>query len=261
MKELVAFALLLCGAAAAAAYVLTPESVDALVADLEDADAAVRRAAATALATRGEAAREAVPALQEALRDENFAVRVLAGVALTKLGEAGGEVSISPEDAPALVDSLGDRDANVSGSAREGLHKLGAKAIPALVAQLAGADGRVRRAVLSMLAELGSNAASAAPDLARLLDDETDPGIRLAAIDVLGRSNLGPAARDAVPALVKMAEKGDAIDQMNAIMALGKIGPDAAEAVAALTTLRDSADVVISSHAGQALEKIQVPRQ
>ena len=82
-------------------------------------------------------------------------------------------------------------------------------------------------------------AASAPPpqpatgELAKLVDDKNS---RVAHEAIIALGNIGPGAKDAVPALVKALERADDKDLNFAAIAfaLGKIGPGAADAEAAL---------------------------
>ena len=87
----------------------------------------------------------------------------------------------------------------------------------------------VRRASATALGQIGPAAAEAVPALIKVLGD-AERVVRGRAAEALGK--IGPAAAEAVPALIKVL--GDAECRPDAAEALGKIGPAAAEAVPAL---------------------------
>ena len=64
----------------------------------------------------------------------------------------------------------------------------------------------MRRAAAEVLGGLGPAAKDAVPDLVKLLDDP-DEGVRWAAASALG--GIGPAAKDAAPDLVKLLKDPD----------------------------------------------------
>src|SRR5262249_23707055 len=156
----------------------------------EDRDA--RRAASFAIELLGPEAKGAVPALIAALDDPREDVQEGAVRSLQAIG---------PDAAPAastLALKLGDRrffyNSGLSGShlAADALTAIGPSAVPALIEAL------------------GSNSEEA----------------RDWAAITLGR--IGPAAKDAVPALDRLVKKKGALEGTLAVQALGKIGPAAA---------------------------------
>src|ERR1700687_5605126 len=70
-------------------------------------------------------------------------------------------------------------------------------------------------------------------DLQKMLED---PNPSVQAQGAFGLSQMGPAAEEAVPALIECLKKETLVRQ-NAALALGAIGPGASEAVPALTEL------------------------
>ena len=67
---------------------------------------------------------------------------------------------------------------------------------------------------------------------------------------------MGPAAKDAVPALTKALEHEDAVVRRTAANALAKIGPSAKDAVPALTKALEDEDANVRRAAAKALAKI-----
>jgi HEAT repeat protein len=104
-------------------------AVAAIVPLLSDAEAPIRRLAATTLWGMGVKARAAVPQLAAALGDPDAAVRASAAMALGSIGPAARSA------VPALIDALRDRDGNVRLWAVKALGEMGpaaGKAVPSL---------------------------------------------------------------------------------------------------------------------------------
>jgi HEAT repeat protein len=85
-------------------------------------------------------------------------------------------------------------------AAEDALGRIGAAAVPSLVAALHDAHPSVRLKAVEVLGRMGEDAAAAVPDLVLLLDDP-DESVQKAATRTLGR--IGPAAKTAVPALMR----------------------------------------------------------
>jgi HEAT repeat protein len=86
--------------------------------------------------------------------------------------------------------------------------------------------------------------------LARLLDD-TDPDVRTAAINALGK--FGPAAKSAAPKLLETVTKGDIEPRVAAVAALGAVGSDAATTVPILITGLQNRDLRLRRASAQGL--------
>lgn len=155
----------------------------------QDEDAAVRMAAAEALAAIGEvAASVAVPLLAAALKDTDHQVR---NTAISALGVMGDRAAVA---VPALAEALGDdKDFFVRQSAAGVLGALGPKAVgvvPELVrAVLRDPVSDVRSAAALALASTGPRGASSVSTIAAVLHPELgdkDPRLRAAAAQALG---------------------------------------------------------------------------
>jgi len=87
-------------------------------------------------------------------------------------------------------------------AAGDALGRIGAAAVPDLVQALQSQDSAVRLKAIEVLGRMGSDADAdgAVPHLVKLLDDP-DPAVRKASARTLGL--IGPAAKDAVPALMR----------------------------------------------------------
>jgi HEAT repeat protein len=172
--------------------------VDALIAQLGDADSNVRITAAAALGKLGADAEAAVAPLQEALRDPHPEVRQASARSLGEIGAA------APDAVAALESALNDEDLRVQLAAAWALVKLdsaGRKYVPVLTATMKLGEGGTIVAV----GNLGSSADWAVPTLVELLSDQR-PNTRRLAAEALGR--IGPTG-DAVKALQQATQDAD----------------------------------------------------
>ena len=140
---------------------------------------------------------------------------------------------LNPEAIDALTKATTDPAADVRAGAMFALrnpHVTGKKPIAALAkALLSDTDLSNRVTAADSLAEIGPAAKDAVPALIKALRSE-DRNTRISAAYALQK--IGPAAESAVPALIE-ALKDDAI-RVDAVSALGAIGPGAKQAVPAL---------------------------
>jgi HEAT repeat protein len=173
------------------------KSLRELTQQLGSPEAQQRIAAAVAIGDLGPSASTAVPTLTEALRDQNPTVRFQAAIALGCIGpEAKAAV-------PALIGRLKDGVFFVRGWTAFALGEIGpdaAQAVPALVEGLKNAQERefVRRQMASALGRIGPHAVNA---LVETLTNSSEVA-RLGA--VLALHQIGPGARAAVPALMRL---------------------------------------------------------
>jgi HEAT repeat protein len=220
-----------------------------LTAAVEDADALVRAHAAAAL-VRIDPKTPAAKVLIEALDDR--AARGFAVTAVCDLGPHAGPA------VPALLRVLSDdRDHRVA--AFQSLAQLGEVAVPDMVRALEtwtesplavwlawgregarpvlwaplGADRHPRECVAFTLGRmhtvrrLGPGLKTVVPVLARLAADPKQlPGLRSSCLNALG--HIGPDARAAVPALVRILQETDPVRREVAAHALWRIDPAAA---------------------------------
>ena len=175
------------------------EAIPRLVERLQDENVDVRRAAARALGKAGGARIDsAVAALATALRsDTDMTVREESAHALAEAGH-------SPAAVDALLGALVDKNASVR---REVVHALGLMpsshadhVLPALRASLDDPDETVRTTAARSAVRFG---ADGVPVLIQALQNPTWLVRWWAA---LGLADLGPTARDAVPALQRRLE-------------------------------------------------------
>ena len=136
---------------------------------------------------------------------------------------------------PLVVKVLEDGDASVVMPALHSLAEAGADVVPALAEALDHKEARYWACLI--LAELGPNAKEAVPALQKVVADER-PEVRLEALVALGE--IGPDAKPAVPAVVKAMDDPELSVRYAAAFALGKIGD--ASAAAALEKAAQAED-------------------
>jgi HEAT repeat protein len=237
--------------------------------------------------------KEQVPQLTRALSDGDAEVRLLARRALEDItnpqlrliekrtGVAGERplpspgglrpshflVAAAPSEDPllhsmqgtaqALAAALTDSDPRGKRAAIDVLETLGPAAAPAaaaLVGALNDTDSFVRWSAARTLGKISPvEADSAVPGLARLLSD-LDLDIRLASATALER--YGPAAKDAIPDLVKATRSSDAVMRVATIHALGAVaGPEPHAAVPPLIKALSDSDASVRQTAAEVLGK------
>src|SRR5207244_4789657 len=129
----------------------------------------------------------------------------------------------------ALLSLLSDPDPYVRQTAAKALgdiHPDDPRVVPALLEKLAGDEKAI---AIHPLAEYKSAAKDAVPRLCEILESDADVDVRWGAARTLGK--IGPAAKAAIPALVRTLKATDSLVREHAAEALGDIGPDAAVAV------------------------------
>jgi HEAT repeat protein len=215
-------------ALAAAAACAAESTVSDLIGGLKSPDETTRLQAIDELGSQGTEAAEAVAPLVALLKDPSPTVRAHAAGALGQIGAPAKPA------ASALVDLLADSDATVR---RQAIRALGAihpgpqVTVPLFVKLMDDADPGVRMRVLQTVAEVGQQAV---PALIEALKNE-----KAAYWACLVLRDIGPAAREAVPALTGKLQDSRPEIRREAVLALSAIG-DAA-AVAQIATLLDDA--------------------
>jgi HEAT repeat protein len=136
-----------------------------------------------------------------------------------------------------------------------GLGRAGVEDLAALRANLRSEDAGVRAESAADLGSLGSSAAAAADDLARLLDDPA-PRVRLAAASALLRVKKSPKALEV---LAKGLTGDDAAARRYAARAAGLAGAEAAPLAGDLGALLKDADPLVRRTALQALATLGPP--
>lgn len=182
----------------------TPQSVEKLIVALQSNDFAEQHRALDALAAHRASAEKYAPALYEQLRDKDQAVRQHAAMALAALGV--GEQAVIEE----LLAGMGRRSPGVylsqperARSSMAALVKLGPKAVPTLI---------------------------------KVMDDEQYAGRDLA-LEALGE--IGPAAKEALPAIQKWLVTDDVPALCRAVEAKWRIDGDAMFALERMIPLLD----------------------
>lgn len=101
--------------------------------------------------------------------------------------------------------------------------QLGASALPELIEHLKDDDDTVRRIAAWALGEMGPAARDAVPALIAVLEDKDSGGARGCAAEALCK--IGPTAKSAVPALREALKDKDSVLRVHAASALIAIGP------------------------------------
>jgi HEAT repeat protein len=203
-------------------------AVPALRDALGQGEPAVVAAAAYALGQIGPRAKPAVPALEKCAESLDLLLRTISMWSLTKIEPQNETRRLNTVSL--LAAALGSRQTRVRRAAARGLADLK----PPVALVLPG----VREAMRSADMETAANAAEALgslgePAVPALVDALKIERIRPSVARILGR--LGPAAKQAVPALAEIVRRDDRVPaRCEALMALGAIGPDAAPSVPAI---------------------------
>jgi HEAT repeat protein len=212
------------------------------VSDPTWANAAQARVIA-ALGQMGADAADAVPALLKVLRDRRVDQRVHAE-AIKTLGMIG---PAAREAAGLIAGFLGDTTHRSDASLA--LVKIGPAAVPVLQNVLKAKDPELRHQAIATLINMGPAAREAAGALAGLLGDA---GHRDAAR--LALVKIGPAA---VPSLQQALKTKDPRVRAHALNALGRIGPAAREALPAIREAVNDPDRIVHTMATWAIKQIQ----
>jgi HEAT repeat protein len=218
---------------------------------LWDADAGVRRKACLVLGNLGPAAKPAVPSLITMLDDTDDSVREGAVAALGSIGIPQTEI------VAALTKAMQDPVATVRyrAAAQFAVHvPVTAAAVPALVELRRDPDKSVAALADVALEHAGQNPRQDVSALMALLER---PGEKDYALQQLAQ--LGPEAADAAPILVSVLKDALALNRYLAAEALRAIGPAAEEAVPELIAALHDADPVVRESAAEALESIGTP--
>lgn len=150
---------------------------------------------------------------------------------------------------PLVVKLLQDADPNVAARALATIAEGGAEAVPALTAALEHPEARYWAALA--LSEMGAAAKPAVPALVKTLADDR-PEVRLQSTIAL--AEIGPDSQPAVPALIKLLADPFESVRSSAAFALGRIGDKSA--ADALGKLQTSTDPLLQSLCIWALAKM-----
>ncbi len=223
------------------------DSAATLIGKLKSTDKAVQLQAIDELGELGDKAAEAVAPLVELLKDESAKARAHAACALGKIG------SPAKPAVPALAELLKDPDETVRRQVvRAVMHiRPGPQvAIPLCVKLLEDSDPGIRVRVLSALADAGSQAV---PGLIEALKND-----QAAYWACLVLRDMGPVAKDAVPAITERISDSRPEVRREAILALAAMGDAAAPAVGQIAAALS--DQLTAAAATYALGRIgQIP--
>jgi HEAT repeat protein len=227
-------------------------AVPALAGRLNDREEEVRYEAAWALCGIGPPAKEAFPALTGALSDQAAKVRVAAGSALASIDRDRADVAV-----PAMIAALRDKDRGVRGVAAIVLGKVhsGKESVPALVAALKDDVIYVREDAAEALGAFGPAAKEAVGALKLLFENRQIATARVAAAGALARCD-ADRAKDYIAVLIEALEGKNPMLQQRAVHALAELGPVAKQAVPALRLALKNEDRHIRERAAVGLGRI-----
>jgi HEAT repeat protein len=215
---------------------------------LDREDKELRLKVCQILASVGPGAAAAVPRLIQLLADPNARVRQKAASALGGIGVAAVKA------APSLVNTARDADVSVhlaSLLALEALHAPAETVRPVAVAALKDENPVIRSRGLRLLRQIDPKHRDLVPQALKLLDT---PTTRVEALSLL--SDLGADAAAAVPELVKQLEHGEPSRHDQIVDVLGRIGPAAADARPALLKLLEGPQPQLTDVVLRALQAI-----
>jgi HEAT repeat protein len=115
------------------------------------------------------------------------------------------------------------------------LWNTGPKALPLLIRGLRHPQDRVRWMSGVVLARMGPEARPAAPALIKVLEEDSEPSVLHAATDALEK--IDPKSDLAVAALIKILDRSDSQLQTHAALNLARFGKRAGPAIARLRTM------------------------
>ena len=244
----------------------------------------VRREAILALAAIGPKAAPAVPELIAALDGEE---RINAGPAAYALGCIGQEAKAAEEKLKELADSE-DSSALLQTACLWALAKLNPDdeeleraVVPRLIEALKAPNQQIRETAARALIDLGPDPEFTRPLVQQVMQDASPEMLNeiLGALASLGEkavprlikaleytdarpkaaaiiARIGPAAKDAVPALIEALGDDKAETRSEVLFALAAIGPDAKEAVPEVAKALDDPDEDVCYAACYALGRI-----
>jgi HEAT repeat protein len=222
------------------------DAVPALTKSLDDQSKIIAYSAAQALGSIGPAAKTAMPALQKMLKAKEQFLAVAAAQALVRIDPDNVEKSGA---LPVLVAGLSNAYDAVKHEAVFGLTEAGAAAVPEFVKILKKGDNPAKVLACDGLGRIGPAAKDAVPELVKQLDG--DPAI--AGHAAMALAGIGPAAEAAVPALRKALASSDNTLQLNAAVALGGMGEAGHAAVPDLVKLLKDDDAGVRRIAARSL--------
>lgn len=262
---------------------MVAESIVEAMTKLIETESGLRRRLATyALINLGSKAKTAVPALVEELDDEEFQSQLVAMQALTTIG-ADAKPAVEK-----LLTMIEIGNVSVRGHAAVCLGAIGPvedhDVLKAIVQCLDDPNQVVRERAMIGLGMMGKNAATALPQVEKAMSDNSfhakpeaaltywritgksdnavqqlgkllnDPTHELLSMQKLGE--MGPAAKESVPALLTKLKSDDVSVQIEACEALGKIGLDTSDVRTALEELTAQDDAELAGMARTAIKRL-----
>ena len=227
------------------------EIVPALIYELGNSNAAVRRQACIGLCYFPEDSSDITSPLLEKLKDASYEVRCCAAYSLLKL---------HPGDANALAE-LNRIAFSDSAKVRESLLQIPwldpKYQMPVVMHLLRDTDPDIRRRAMEAYCDWEPAKASVTPFLVAELNSESEEQQLRAARNL---SRCAPATPELVPALLKIIKKDDLYSTHHAAMVLGSLGRHAQAAIPTLTLALDTPHTPRSREAlAAAMRNIQFP--
>lgn len=248
----------------------TPVALTASVAKLRSADVRERREAVTALARSGTAARSVIDDLLSAAADPDRNVRFIAAEAIEDLSTP--EEKQAHAELVARLQALGA--AQKPGERAEAIRQLGklghgAARITAVVVRELRGELVVRSSVILALGQIGPGAASAAPELGKLVagpseDEAFEAAVAISRIVVNDTllpqakpPEIAEAERRALARLTRTLTEMHRTRQVTAALALSRFGPAAEASIPNLMELFESNDLELVYAGVRALASIR----
>jgi HEAT repeat protein len=235
-------------------------------ADLGHQDPRRRLAAINAVAASAQAARAHAVELIRLLEDDLDPVSISAAYALAEAGSAAVEplaavirrldgAHVPERESYEVPKDFVVNDERIARAACYGLLEIGAPALPALLSLLRDGQARARKLAAFALGEIAAGGDRVMEALCRATED-TEPTVRLCAVEALGWKPGTPAA---VAALSVALGDAEADVRFSAAFSLAQIGPAAAAAVPALGRALEDDNRYVPGYAVEALERIASP--
>lgn len=231
-------------------------AINVMVDSLKDPDPGVRAAVAEALGRIGDEAKGAIPKMAALLKDPDAGVRLSAAFGLGRIGpEAATAV-------PELAQTLeSDADANVRKEAARACSLLGLDAKPAIPA-LAKAlrddkSAEVRQQAALALGKMrGDELQVAVPAMIEAMKKDPDKSVRVFVVHGLG-NGLGDGLRAYVKDMAtQLLADSDGDVRLALVQELGALGPAARDALPALNRAITDVQLSVRDEARKAVKKV-----
>jgi HEAT repeat protein len=219
----------------------------------EDKDPFVRGVAVNALTSFG---LPAVPVLIDALGDDDQDVRQTALDSLQKVQLDNKKMF------PLVTAALKSEKVRLRLGATYAMNRFGKDAVDELLKMLKDPEVDIRFAAVYALDDIGEEAIKSFPAMAEIAVDDQAPEQtrRIALRGLLRMAGLGdfwPGTAGAVPFLIERLENPDKVHRWRAASTLAAIGPAAKDAIPALEKASKDPDKSVAGAAAFALERVQ----